>query len=210
MPIALPTAALLTFGAYALATASPGPSNLAVMATAMNGGRKPALVFALGVVAGSTLWGVLAALGLSVILARWAQALVAIKVLGGLYLLWLASKAARRAWRVHAEADQHVVTGSNRVLFMRGLAMHLTNPKAIFNWLSLVTLALPSGAGRTDALMIVAGCVPIGLAVFCGYALVFSTGPARAAYLRLRRWIDGGLAALFGYAGMRMLFARAA
>ena len=88
--------------------------------------------------------------------------------------------------------------------------MHLTNPKAIFVWLSIVALALPAGAHRNQAILIVAGCVPIGLAVFCGYALLFSTGRARQAYQRARRWFEGGLALLFGYAGIRMLTSRAA
>jgi threonine/homoserine/homoserine lactone efflux protein len=88
--------------------------------------------------------------------------------------------------------------------------MHLTNPKAIFVWLSIVALALPASAHRSDALLIVAGCIPIGLAVFCSYALIFSTMPARRAYLRTRRWFDGSLAVLFGYAGIRMLTSRTA
>jgi threonine/homoserine/homoserine lactone efflux protein len=88
--------------------------------------------------------------------------------------------------------------------------MHLTNPKAIFVWLSIVALALPPNAHHNEALLIVAGCVPIGIAVFCGYALVFSTTPARQAYMRTRRWFDGALAILFGYAGIRMLASRAA
>jgi threonine efflux protein len=208
--IEAPSSLLLAYCAYALGTASPGPSNLAVMATAVNHGRKPALLFALGVVSGSTLWGLVAALGLSAVMARTSHALAVIKVLGGLYLLWLAFKSARSALTArkdsHADIAQY---GSGIGLFLRGAAMHLTNPKAIFVWLTLVALALPSGAQRRDAILVVAGCVPIGLTVFCGYALLFSTGTARSAYLRLRRWIDGTLATLFGYTGMRMLLARA-
>ena len=88
---------LLAYSAYAVGTASPGPSNLAIMATAMNAGRKPALVLALGVVSGSVFWGLLAAFGLSAVLATYSSALVAMKILGGIYLLWLAAKSARAA-----------------------------------------------------------------------------------------------------------------
>jgi threonine efflux protein len=197
----------LAYSVYAIGTASPGPSNLAVMATAMQHGRKPALVFALGVVTGSTVWGLLAAFGLSAIMAQWSHALRVMKVLGGVYLLYLAFKSAKSALR----AGQPLVVAATggrsaaSTFYLRGAAMHLTNPKAIFVWLSIVTLALPINAHRNDAVLVVAGCVPIGVAVFCSYALVFSTVSVRQAYMRIRRCFDGTLAVVFGYAGMRML-----
>jgi threonine efflux protein len=202
---------LLAWSAYALGTASPGPSNLAVMATAMHAGRKPACVLALGVVSGSTVWGLLAAFGLSAVMSRYSQALVAMKIIGGLYLLWLAFKSARSAMVAPraAVASDGIGGESDTALFLRGAAMHLTNPKAIFVWLSIVALALPAQAGWDDAMWVVAGCVPIGLAVFCGYALLFSTAAARRLYARSRRWFDGALALMFGYAGIRMLTSKA-
>jgi threonine efflux protein len=83
--------------------------------------------------------------------------------------------------------------------------MHLTNPKAIFVWLSIVSLALPVGAQTIDALKVVLGCSALGLLVFGGYAIFFSTPAARCVYASLRRWFEGALAMLFGYAGLRML-----
>ncbi|MDR6992723.1 LysE family transporter [Luteimonas sp. 3794] len=210
-PAFLTTNVILAYGAYALGTASPGPSNLAVMATAMHQGRRAALVVALGVVCGSALWGVLAAFGLGALLAGYSRSLVVMKVLGGLYLLWLAFKSARSACRSSRPTLQVASKRSTaRGLFLRGAALHLTNPKAIFVWLSIVALALPPGAEGNQALRIVAGCIPIGVVVFCSYALVFSTAAARRVYQRTRRWFEGALAVLFGYAGLRMLASRAA
>ena len=60
---------LLAYSAYFVGTASPGPSNLAIMGIAMNAGRRAALVFALGVISGSFFWALLASLGLSAVLA---------------------------------------------------------------------------------------------------------------------------------------------
>ena len=198
---------VLAYSAYTLGAASPGPSNLAVMATAMNSGRRHALVFALGVVSGSTVWGMLAAFGLAAVMAQYSKALIAMKVLGGLYLLWLSFKSLRSALAVRppAQVDAAAGHGTNLSLYLRGAAMHLTNPKAIFTWLSIVTLALPADVQRGDALLIVAGCALIGLGVFGGYAIVFSTRSARTLYFRMRRGVDGMLAAVFGYAGIRML-----
>ena len=205
----LPAHLLLAWSAYLLGTASPGPSNLAIMATAMQAGRRPALWLAAGVVVGSWFWGLAAAFGLSALLATWSQALLAIKTLGGLYLLWLAAKSARSACSAHAAAPGAAVGAESAGrTFCRGAAMHLTNPKAIFVWMSIVSMALPASARARDAWQVVAGCAVLGLCVFMGYALVFSAPVARRVYARTRRWLEGALALVFGYAGVRMLLTR--
>jgi threonine/homoserine/homoserine lactone efflux protein len=90
-------------------------------------------------------------------------------------------------------------------LYLRGAAMHLTNPKAVVVWLSVVSLAMPAGAAAADALAFVASCVPLSAAIFTCYALAFSTSPARRAYRAGERGINAVLAGVFGYAGARML-----
>jgi threonine efflux protein len=200
---------LLAYCTYAVGTASPGPSNLSIMGLAMNSGRKPALLFAAGVISGSVFWGLVAALGLASVVTAYAEALVAIKVLGGLYLLRLAFASARSVVTGRGSfAAPSVAAGSSGRTYLRGAALHLTNPKAIFVWASIVALALPAGGQRTGALAVVAGCAAIGAIVFGGYALLFSTIRARRVYARTRIWFDGALALLFGYAGLRMLVSR--
>jgi threonine efflux protein len=203
---------VLAYTAYAVGTASPGPSNLAVMATAMTHGRRAGLIFALGVVSGSMAWGVLAALGLSTTLTAQAQVLGAVKVLGGIYLLWLAVKSAKGAVASDDPAVRSLPGAHNSGidLFLRGAAMHLTNPKALLVWLSFMALAIPHDARRDIAWLIVIGAVPIGAAVFCGYAIAFSTDRARAIYMRMRPGFDAALALVFGYAGLHMLLFKAA
>lgn len=202
---------LLAYSAYLVATASPGPSNLAIMAMAMNSGRKAALLFALGVVSGSFFWALLAAFGLSAVLATYSQALIVIKLFGGVYLLWLASKSARAAWASvpSASLGGKRKTESALRVYARGLGLHITNPKAILAWVAIVSLALPPGASTAAALSVVAGCLCLGMLVFGGYALAFSTATARRLYGSVRRWLEGALALVFGFAGIRLLLSRA-
>lgn len=199
----------LAYAAYAFGAASPGPSNLAVMATAMRAGRRSAIVFALGITSGSALWGVLASLGLSAVVTQYAQTLVLMKFAGGAYLLWLSVKSFRSALRkgVLSKEDTIVGNSSTLQLYYRGIAVHLTNPKAIFVWLSVITLALSNYSQRADALPVVLGCTLIAAFIFCGYAVLFSTSAARHIYMKLRRWFDGLLAVIFGAAGFRLLLA---
>lgn len=215
--VLLSSDALLAYLAYFFAVASPGPSNLSIMSIAMTEGRKSALIFATGVISGSLFWGVLAALGLSAALTAFTGLLLAIKIFGGLYLLWLASKSACAAMKSNDAsvngmgnntASEARAKASPVQFYSRGLGLHLTNPKAILAWVSIVSLALPVGANTAHALTVIAGCVSIGIVVFLAYALLFSTATARSIYQKIRRVLEGVLAFAFAAAGMKLLMSR--
>ncbi len=196
----------LAWTTYLIGTASPGPSNMAIMGMAMNAGRRPALWLTLGILSGSWFWGVLAALGISQLLASFGAGLIAMKVLCGLYLLWLAFKSGRAAMQPHAATAAATPQAVDaRSLYLRGLAMHLTNPKAVLSWLATVTVGIPSGASPHLAWVVVGGCIVMGVGIFGGYALAFSTPAARRVYARARRRLEGLLAAVFGIAGLQLL-----
>ena len=80
----------LSYAAFLLAIASPGPNILAVMGTSMSVGRKAGMALAIGVAMGSLSWGLLTVLGLTALLSSYAFMLIGLKIIGGLYLLWLA------------------------------------------------------------------------------------------------------------------------
>ena len=197
----------IVYGAYIIATASPVPSNMAIMAVAMQRGRKAGLSIAAGIVTGSLIWASTAATGLSALLATYADALLVIKIAGGLYLLYLAWKAARSALAPAARGAQQAIH-SHGSLYRRGLLMHLTNPKAIMGWLAIMSLGLQPGAPPFVLPAILGGCAILAVCVFGGYALLFSTAPMVRAYTRARRWIEGALSLCFGYAGLRLLLSR--
>ena len=197
---------LIAYSAYFVGTASPGPSNLAIMSLAMGSGRRAALTFAAGVVSGSFFWALLASLGLSAVLATYSQCLVAIRIAGGLYLLWLGYKSARSAFRAgRLPTLDNRQDGSLKRLYIRGLLLHLTNPKAILVWLSIVSLSMSPTSGTSHTAPVVLGCMAIGVTVFSSYAFLFSTASARRIYTAIRRWLDGSLAIMFGIAGLKLL-----
>jgi threonine efflux protein len=202
---------LLVFLVYIIGAASPGPSNMRIMGVAMQDGRKSALCLAAGVVSGSLFWGSLAATGISAVLAKYAHALVIMKILGGAYLLYLGFKAARSALKT----DEQLANGasaprraSGLQLYQRGLLMHLTNPKALLGWIATMSLGLGAEASQSTVVIILTGCALLSVTIFCGYAIVFSTAPMIRAYQRARRLIEGSLAMVFGAAGLKLLFTR--
>ena len=203
----LSTNLLLAYTAYFVGTASPGPSNLAIMSIAASHGRKAALTFALGVISGSMFWAMVATLGVSAVLIAYSEFIIAVKIFGGLYLLWLAFKSGRNALATAAASVLNVEqTPALTSVYSRGLMLHLTNPKAILVWVSIVALSSNSTGPTHGGL--VAGCVAIGCLVFGSYAILFSTDSARRMYVRTRRAMEGCLAVVFGIAGIRLLASR--
>lgn len=201
---------LLVFTAYIIGAASPGPSNMRIMGVAMHHGRRSALMLAAGVISGSFFWGSLAAAGVSAVLTQYAQALVVLKVVGGIYLLFLAIKAGQSALTSDDKFATQTAAPSVSALrlYQRGLLMHLTNPKALLGWVATMTLGLGPGASTLTVAIILAGCAVLSVTIFCGYAIVFSTAPMIRGYRKARRWIEGALALVFGVAGIKLLLAR--
>jgi threonine/homoserine/homoserine lactone efflux protein len=90
LPSLLAILAIFTVG-----VASPGPATLMILGTAMDRGRSSAVALSLGVVTGSLFWGCVAAFGFVAALKASASLFTALKLSGGLYLLYLAF----RSWR---------------------------------------------------------------------------------------------------------------
>jgi threonine/homoserine/homoserine lactone efflux protein len=202
---------LLVYTTYFIATASPGPSNMAIMGTAMKKGRAPALAMASGVVVSSMIWACLAAAGILTLLATFAELLFALKIIGGLYLLWLAFKAGKSALKPVSPAQDPATTqypAGYTTMFRQGILMHITNPKAILTWVAIMSVALKPGAASASLPAIVLGCAAICITVFSGYAVLFSTALMIGLYRKIQRGLDGVLAICFTLAGLRLLTGR--
>lgn len=194
--------------AWLLAGGSPGPATMGIAGTAMAAGRMSALAFALGILAGSASWGIAAALGLSAIMLANAWIFEMIRYAGALYLGWLAFKALRRAMSPKGTAMGTPFSGSARVLFMKGAAIHLTNPKAILSWGSIYAIVAPVDATPAMLFGYFALLYTGSILIFIGYALLFSSSKVVRAYARAQRWFDVVFAGFFGFASFKILTAR--
>jgi threonine/homoserine/homoserine lactone efflux protein len=191
-----------------VAVASPGPAVLAIAGTSMRAGRRTGLLFASGVSTGSITWSVGAAAGLGAVMLANAWLIELIRYCGAAYLLFLAVKSARSALTSGTVEPQGLAASSARRAFGRGLALHLTNPKAILFFGSLYSFGVPADATLRDLALIVVAVGIQSTIVLHGYAVLFSNPVVVRGYLKLRRWLDGALAAAFGYAGVRILTAK--
>ena len=106
-----------TAGAFFIVAVSPGPATISNSAIAMTHGRRISLIYGAGLSAGLAFWGVIAATGMGAVLQGSLYLLMVLKVLGGLYFLWLAYQSARSAWYPAAPVTSVV---AQRRWFIRG------------------------------------------------------------------------------------------
>lgn len=198
---------LIALVTYFIATLSPGPANIAIMDLAMHKGRKPAFTFALGVLLGSFVWAMLAILGVAVLLSTYSSLLYVLKILGAAYLFWLSYKTLIKI-RAKEIKNSNKPSLATKKLFLQGLAVHVTNPKAIFTWVAIVSLALPQSPSTIMSLIVVLGCVCIGIIVFGGYAFIFSTAKAQRIYRKFNKWLNGITGIIFALAGFKLLYSQ--
>lgn len=194
------SALLLLCVGWAIAAGSPGPATLAISGTSMAHGRRAGLAIASGVLTGSAIWGIAAALGLSAVMMANSWVAEALRYFGAAYLLFLAVKSLRSAMR---PKSLEATARKNR-LYLKGALIHLTNPKAIFAWGSVFAIAVPIGASPAVIWEVYAAMISTSATVFLGYAILFSNPAIARGYKRLRRWFEFAFAGLFGAASVKV------
>lgn len=191
-----------------VSVASPGPAVLAIASASMNQGRATGLAVAAGVVTGSWTWSLCALAGVGAIVAASGAVLDWLRYLAAGYFAYLAYGAARRALLTGAIlVGQSSYTSLVRA-YVSGLALHLTNPKAILFFLSLYSLGVPADAPLSSLLLVFAAVGTVSAVVCLSYAWLFASGPVIAAYARMRRGFDLAFAVCFAAAAFSVLLGR--
>lgn len=115
---------------------SPGPGVVMTLTNTLRYGLRRTFGGILGIAAGALVVAGLSATGLGILLSTSAAAFTAMKLLGAAYLLYLGI----RLWRSPAFHFTAHDSGKARFarFFAEGLSLQLTNPKAIFFFLSVL------------------------------------------------------------------------
>ena len=187
---------------HLLAVASPGPSTVLVIQTAAVAGRRGGVLAAFAMMVGALLWATAALFGLQALFAKFEWLYLAFRILGAVYLIYLAIML----WRHARDPLSEIERGSTAHLagwqgFLRALLLQLSNPKIMVFFGSIFLSVLPQHlAGWMNGAVL--GIVAFNEFVwFALLALLFSGGPARAFYRRAKFWLDrfmGGALALLG------------
>lgn len=111
-----------------LIAVTPGPGAVISMSTGMRHGYLAALTAILGLQAAILLHLMIVALGLGALLAASETAFALVKFIGAAYLVWLGVQKWRAA---PVPVDVNAPPVRRKGLFLQGLLVNLTNPKAI-------------------------------------------------------------------------------
>jgi threonine/homoserine/homoserine lactone efflux protein len=142
-------------GLCLLLALTPGPDTFLILRFSM---RRAAIgvAAAFGSALGSLLWAVLVGIGLAALIEQSVEAYRVVKILGGLYLVYLGIQALRHS-RGAAVAEPGIPVPFRRTLlpaFGAGALSTMTNPKVGLFFLAVVPQFLPHGANAFALTMV--------------------------------------------------------
>ena len=125
---------------------TPGPDTMYILARSIAQGRRAGVMSALGIGSGLLIHTVLAAVGLSAILAASAWAFAAVKTAGAVYLIYLGLQALRKKVG-RLDAPDFSPISSWRV-YRQGVVSNTLNPKVAIFFLAFLPQFVDPAAGR--------------------------------------------------------------
>lgn len=161
-----------------LIAVSPGPGAAASMSAGLRYGYGATLRVIFGLQSALIIQLAIVAVGLGALLTASTLAFDIVKFAGAAYLIWLGVQK----WRsVPQEIDENAAVAAPEGLFMEGLLVNLTNPKAVVFMSALMPQFIdPSRSQWPQFLIIGLTMCGVDTVVMSGYALLAS---------RLRRWL---------------------
>ncbi len=132
---------LTTLTAFTLASfllfLTPGPDMSLWLSRTIGGGRGAGMAAMVGTNLGCVVHTLLAAFGVSAVIAASAMGFLVLKVVGALYLLWLAIDAIRNGSSLNVKAGE-ARSNSAFADFMLGVTVNLTNPKVVLFFITFL------------------------------------------------------------------------
>ncbi|MBS0348384.1 MAG: LysE family translocator [Proteobacteria bacterium] len=198
---------LLAFlGISVLITLAPGPDNLMVIGHSLARGRRAGLAFGIGCAAGCATHTAWAALGIAALVRTSPALLLAVKLAGAAWLLWLGIQALRSSGGLSPAAGLPPQPWQRDL--RRGFVANALNPKVGLFFLAFLPQFTDPAAGNPSLQMLVFGTVFAAqtVVVFGGLALAAGTiGRLLARRPRLGPWLDRLCGALFIGLALRLL-----
>ncbi len=196
------------FAAAVLLNLSPGPDIAFILGQTVRGGRKSGFAAMFGIWTGAFGHVLMAAAGLSVIIATSALAFSVVKWVGAAYLIWLGI-AALRSGGGSFVSDKIKGSADFLPIYRQGVFVGLLNPKVAIFFLAFLPQFVVVGAGPVWAQLFLHGILIIVVAAFIEPVLVIA-GDRLAAALRasdrLGLWMERSLGGIFVALGLRLAF----
>jgi len=167
---------LLSFSLATLVLAlSPGPDNIYVLTQSLVNGSKSGIATTAGLMTGCIIHTTLLAFGISALITASEGLFYGIKVLGALYLLYLAYKIYRDDTKISITSSAPKKSYSE--LFKIGFIMNLVNPKVMIFFLAFFPAFLWNDSENTIVQFYLLGLtfIVVSFLVFSSIALLSGT-----------------------------------
>lgn len=196
-----PEQLLLFMGTLSVAIVSPGPAVIAVSQSAFALGRTGTLPYAWGMAVGASCWAGFALLGLTVLFAVLPWTYLAIKLLGGAYLIWI----AWHMWRGAADPLPDPAEARRGRSFWGGMALNLSNPKPALFYSAVLVSIFPASLAAADKLVIYATAFSVEFSFYSALPCLMALPVLRRRYYAAKFRIDRISAALIGALGFSLI-----
>ena len=193
-------------GVLFLGVLSPGPNFAIVTSTAMTASRRAGILTGLGLAAASCTWALLAVAGIGLVLARFPEIVLAVRVAGAAYLVWIGIRMLLGAARPMPEAGRTATSVAAAV--RKAYLVSMTNPKAIAFYGSIFSIMVPAAAPWWFDVAIVAIAALVSAAWYCSLALLFSQAADRRVFARGRPAIEAVMGLVLIGIGGRLFLGR--
>lgn len=200
----------LFLAAGILLNLTPGPDTAYILGRSIAQGRDGGVASALGIGVGSILHTCAAALGLSAILATSVFAFVAIKLLGGVYLVFLGIKMLLDRGK-HLSLSSNFRRRTNRAAFRQGIFTNVLNPKVALFFLAFLPQFIdPVSNTKVIAFLLLGFSFVTTGTIWClvlaCFAATFSERLQRNE--KIGHWLNRTVGALFVFLGARLATAK--
>lgn len=153
-------------------TVAPGPDNTYIAAVAVQHGPAAGALSAIGMAAGMSVHVVVTAVGLAALISTNALVLVAIQLVGGLYLAGI-------SWTTLAQIGRRTTLDRGappRDLLRRAVLTNLTNPKVVLFFVSFLPQFTRPQAGSLRAQLLVLGAIFLCVGLLCDATIGLTVG----------------------------------
>jgi threonine/homoserine/homoserine lactone efflux protein len=175
---------------------TPGPNMIYLISRSISQGKTAGFISLGGIALGFVLYMLCASFGITALVVAVPYAYDTIRIVGAVYLLWLAWKALRpNAAPIFSVKDLSI--DSPLKLFLMGFLTSLLNPKIAIMYLSLLPQFIHPQQGSVLAQSIQLGTIQIFVSVSVNAIIVFSAGSIalflqqKPLWANVQRWLMG-------------------
>ncbi len=194
-------------GVLAAGAMSPGPSFFVVAQNSLSRSRSDGVATAVGTALGVAIFAVLAGLGVIAVLETMPTVYWVLKLLGGLYLLWIASKIWRGANDPIAVVNEESVNrGGAWRSFVQGLTVQVSNPKTALVIAGIFAAFVPSAPPANTIPLVAIIAFIIDFSWYAIVAVMLSNTRTKKVYDSSKSVFDRAAAFFLVLVALRLMF----